>query len=318
MRGSWRVWFGVAVAAALAAYACGGGDADSAEPIDDPEAGATETVDSEAGATETVDDDSEPAESVAGTEPAPEFPIGLTWFNVSEPLTFEALRGKMVLLDFWTQGCINCQHIIPDLKRLEAEFGDSLVVIGVHSGKYSEEAEDEAVAEAIARYGLEHPVVNDPAFVVWRQWDATAWPTVVLIDPRGNVVGGRAGEGVYPVFQPIMVRLHAEFEELGLIDETPISLSLETAIASTFLSFPSRSIGGRGRRPPLHRRRRPPSHRRHPPRRSRDQCHRQRRGGLRRRRARPGPVPGPAGPGTLARRQHALGGGHAQPRRSRD
>ena len=227
--GSWRVWFGVAVAAALAAYACGGGDADSAEPTDDPEAGPTETV----------DDESEPAESVAGTEPAPEFPIGLTWFNVSEPLTFEALRGKMVLLDFWTQGCINCQHIIPDLKRLEAEFGDSLVVIGVHSGKYSEEAEDEAVAEAIARYGLEHPVVNDPAFVVWRQWGATAWPTVVLIDPRGNVVGGRAGESVYPVFQPIMVRLHAEFEELGLINETPIPLSLETAVASTFLSFPS-------------------------------------------------------------------------------
>ncbi|MXY88332.1 MAG: redoxin domain-containing protein, partial [Dehalococcoidia bacterium] len=117
--------------------------------------------------------------------PAPEFPAGLTWFNVSEPLSFAKLRGKIVLLDFWTQGCINCQHIIPDLERLEEEFADSLVVIGVHTGKYSEEQKDSAVAEAIARYQRKHPVVNDPDYVVWRQWGVQAWPTVVLIDPRG-------------------------------------------------------------------------------------------------------------------------------------
>ena len=229
MRGSWRGWLGVAVAATLIAYGCSGSGSDSAAP-EDADASPTE---------QAQDSGSEQTQSYAGTDRGPEFPDGLTWFNVSEPLTIEALEGKMVLLDFWTQGCINCQHIIPDLKQLEEEFGDSLVVIGVHSGKYSEEHEDAAVAEAIARYGLEHPVVNDPGFIVWRQWGATAWPTVVLIDPRGNVVGGRAGEGVYPVFQPILLSLHAEFDELGLIDETPIPLSLETTVASTFLSFPS-------------------------------------------------------------------------------
>lgn len=190
-----------------------------------------------------------PAESYAGTDPAFEFPDGLTWFNVSEPLTFERLRGKMVLLDFWTQGCINCQHIFPDLERLEEEFGHSLAVIGVHSGKYSEEQEDAAVAEAIARYGLKHAVVNDPDFIVWRQWGARAWPTVMLIDPRGNIVGGRAGEGVYPVFQPVMESLYAEFWHLGLIDETPLPLDLDSRTASTFLSFPSEVLadeaGGR-------------------------------------------------------------------------
>ncbi|MEX1104405.1 MAG: hypothetical protein WED87_09150, partial [Dehalococcoidia bacterium] len=67
--------------------------------------------------------------SWAGTEAAPDFPTGVTWFNVERPLALADLQGKMVLLDFWTQGCINCQHIIPDLKRLEEEFGDALAVI---------------------------------------------------------------------------------------------------------------------------------------------------------------------------------------------
>ncbi len=176
-------------------------------------------------------------ETWAGTEPAPEFPGGQVWFNVERPLTFADLKGKMVLLDFWTQGCINCQHIIPDLKRLEEEFGDALAVIGVHSGKYSTEHEDDTVREAIARYGIEHAVINDPDFVVWRTYGANAWPTVVLIDPAGNVVGGHAGEGIYPLFQPILAALLAEFE--GQVDRRPLPLALEASVASTVLSYPS-------------------------------------------------------------------------------
>jgi DNA-binding beta-propeller fold protein YncE len=144
----------------------------------------------------------------------------------------------MVLLDFWTQGCINCQHIIPDLKRLEEEFGDALAVVGVHSGKYSTEHEDDTVREAIGRYGIEHPVINDPDFVVWRNYGANAWPTLVLIDPAGNLVGGHAGEGVYALFQPILAALLAEFE--GRIDRTPLPLQLDASVASTVLSYPSK------------------------------------------------------------------------------
>src|SRR5688572_23281588 len=143
----------------------------------------------------------------------------------------------MVLLDFWTQGCINCQHIIPDLKRLEEEFGDSLAVIGVHSGKYSTEHEDETVREAIARYAIEHPVINDPDFAVWRTYGANAWPTLVLIDPAGNLVGIHAGEGVYPLFRPVLTALLEEFE--GRIDESPLPLQLDATVASTVLSYPS-------------------------------------------------------------------------------
>lgn len=185
--------------------------------------------------------------SWAGTEAAPDFPTGVTWFNVERPLALADLQGKMVLLDFWTQGCINCQHIIPDLKRLEEEFGDALAVIGVHSGKYSTEHEDDTVREAIARYEIEHPVINDPDFVVWRTYGANAWPTLVLIDPAGNLVGGHAGEGVYPLFQPILTALLAEFE--GRIDRAPLPLQLDASVASTVLSYPSRVlVDERGKR----------------------------------------------------------------------
>ena len=178
-------------------------------------------------------------ESEAIASPAPEFPEGLTWFNVFEPMSFADLRGKIVLLDFWTQGCINCQHILPDLARLEREFPDSLVVIGVHTGKYSEEQKDSAVAEAIARYGLEHPVVNDPNRIVWRQWGVHAWPTLILIDPRGNIVTSIPGEGVYEKFHPLIQDLYNEFTTRGLINPQPILLNLEAQVASSFLSFPS-------------------------------------------------------------------------------
>ncbi|MCH8919460.1 MAG: redoxin domain-containing protein [Chloroflexi bacterium] len=172
--------------------------------------------------------------------PAPEFPGGHTWFNVSEPLSLSDLRGKVVLLDFWTSGCINCQHIIPDLTRLEDEFADELVIIGVHSGKYDREQEDESVRQSILRFGLRHAVVNDPDFVIWSTYGVNAWPTLVLIDPAGNVVGGRSGEGIYPVFQPVVAALVEEFDARGEIDRSPIAIDLEAAaVTSAFLSYPA-------------------------------------------------------------------------------
>ena len=187
--------------------------------------------------------------SWAGKEPAPVIPTGVTWFNVEKPLTLAELKGRVVLLDFWTLGCINCQHIIPDLKKLESEFGDALVVIGVHSGKYSTEHDDDSIREAIQRLGLEHPVINDPDFEVWQTFGASAWPTLVVIDPAGNLVGGHAGEGVYPLFQPIVASLVQEFDAKGGIDKTPIPLSLQSTATATLLSFPGKVLadgaGGR-------------------------------------------------------------------------
>ncbi len=125
---------------------------------------------------------------------APEFPTG-SWFNVAGPLSLRQLRGKIVLLDFWTFCCANCLHVIEELHALERDFGDELVIIGVHSPKFEHEKSDAAVAAASERYGVTHPVFNDPELHLWQQYAVRAWPTLVLIDPDGYVVAQAAGEG---------------------------------------------------------------------------------------------------------------------------
>ncbi len=183
----------------------------------------------------------EPVESYAGTTAAIEFPAGLEWLNTGSPLSLSQLKGKVVLLDFWTYGCINCIHIIPDLKRLEEEYPNELVVIGVHSAKFLNEAETANIRNVVLRYEVEHPVVNDRDFAVWRSWGANAWPTTVLIDPAGNVVGGHAGEGVYEVMQPIIASLVSEFDQKGVLDRTPLEFAREVEGRSdTVLSFPGK------------------------------------------------------------------------------
>ncbi|MCH8902045.1 MAG: redoxin domain-containing protein, partial [Chloroflexi bacterium] len=212
---------GIVVLAAIIAVACAGGSGGSSLT------GTSAGEDGDAG---------DP--TLSGSTPAPEFPAGHTWFNVSEPLSLADLRGKVVLLDFWTSGCINCQQIVPDLNRLEEEFADELVIIGVHSGKYDREQEDQSVRQSLIRYGLRHPVVNDPDFVIWSIYGVNAWPTLILIDPEGNVVGGRAGEGVYPLFQPAIAAVIEEFSDQ--IDRSPIAIDLEAqGVSTSILSFPS-------------------------------------------------------------------------------
>ena len=158
-----------------------------------------------------------------GETDAPDFPEGVDWLNVSSALDWDQLKGKIVLLDFWTYGCINCIHIIPDLHQLEDEFGDSLVVIGVHSAKYENEGVTDNIRQVVQRYGVTHPVVNDSDFVIWQTYGVQAWPTTVLVDPLGKVVGRRSGEGVYDVFQPIFEIMVAEYGAAGLIDATPLT-----------------------------------------------------------------------------------------------
>ncbi|MEN8112821.1 MAG: thioredoxin-like domain-containing protein [Actinomycetota bacterium] len=193
----------------------------------------------------SLDTSTEP--SAAGTTPAPEFPDGLDWLNVDGPLSLGDLRGKVVLLDFWTYGCINCIHIIPDLKRLEAEFPNDLVVIGVHSAKFDNESDTDNIREIIRRYDLRHPVVNDAAFEIWDAWGARAWPTVALIDPAGNAVGTRSGEGVYEVVQPVVAKLLAEFSASGGLGGDPIPISLERdRMPETPLSYPGKVLADSG------------------------------------------------------------------------
>lgn len=191
-----------------------------------------------------------PMQSYAGKVRAPEFPVGLDWLNVPEPLSMAQLRGKAVLLDFWTYGCINCIHVIPDLKRLEAEFPDELVVIGVHSAKFANEGETENIRFIVKRYGIEHPIINDRNFIMWQTYGVRAWPTFMLIDPQGKVLGYYSGEGVYEAMQPAIAGMIAEFDAKGMIDRTPLPLTPELERrAPSVLAFPSKVLadarGGR-------------------------------------------------------------------------
>src|SRR3972149_6408341 len=175
--------------------------------------------------------------------PAPELSGGASWLNVSKLLTLADLRGKVVLLDFWTYCCINCMHIIPDLKKLEAKYPKELVVIGVHSAKFQNEREAENIRQAILRYGIEHPVINDSNLAIWQAYGARAWPTLVLIDPEGNIVGSDTGEGHYETLDKLIGKLVSEFRSKNLINEKPIPLSLEKyKQGPTYLSFPGKIL----------------------------------------------------------------------------
>src|SRR4051794_35454384 len=146
---------------------------------------------------------------------APEITGGRGWLNTDKPLSIAALKGKVVLLDFWTYGCINCMHIIPDLKKLEAKYANQLVVIGVHSAKFKNEKETENIRRIILRYDLEHPVYNDADYKVWQSYGVRAWPTQILIDPAGYIVGGVSGEGNYEVLDQTVAKLVTEFGKRG-------------------------------------------------------------------------------------------------------
>jgi DNA-binding beta-propeller fold protein YncE len=174
---------------------------------------------------------------------APEITGGRGWLNTDKPLSLAALKGKVVLLDFWTYGCINCIHIIPDLKKLEAKYPNQLVVIGVHSAKFQNEKETENIRRIILRYELEHPVYNDSEFAVWQSYGVRAWPTQVLIDPAGYVVGAVSGEGNYEVIDRAISQLVTEFRQRGELNEEPLKLVLERAkVGDLPLAFPGKVL----------------------------------------------------------------------------
>ncbi|MEB2287150.1 MAG: redoxin domain-containing protein [Anaerolineae bacterium] len=159
----------------------------------------------------------------SGNVNAPDFSADAEWINVSAPVSIADLRGKIVLLDFWTYGCINCIHVIPDLKRLEAEYPEALVVIGVHSAKFTNESETENIRRIVRRYEVEHPVINDHDFVTWQQYGVRAWPTFVIIDPLGKVVGQLSGEPLYPRIQPVIETMAREYGAAGAISPAPLA-----------------------------------------------------------------------------------------------
>jgi thiol-disulfide isomerase/thioredoxin len=173
---------------------------------------------------------------------APELTVpGGAWFNTATPITLASQRGRFVLLDFWTFCCTNCLHVLDEMRPLEARYGDVLTVVGVHSPKFTHEGEPAAVAAALARYEVYHPIVNDPGLRLWQQYLIHAWPTLVLIDPEGYLVAQAAGEGQVSALDATIAALAAEHEARGTLRHGD-GVFVPPAPQPTTLRFPAKAI----------------------------------------------------------------------------
>ena len=157
---------------------------------------------------------------------APDFDGGVAWLNTAQPINLEDLRGRIVLLDFWTLCCINCIHTLPDLAKLEAKYPGVLVVIGVHTPKFPNEKRTSSIHKAILRYQIKHPVVNDAMQAIWRRYGISSWPTLVLIDPEGKYYGQISGEGRYEILDQHIGKLVKQFKAKKMLKETPLDFAL--------------------------------------------------------------------------------------------
>lgn len=175
--------------------------------------------------------------------------VGRNWLNTGgKSLDLEALRGKIVLLDFWTFCCINCLHVLDELRPLEEQYSDVLVTVGVHSPKFEHEADPVALAAAVERYEIHHPVLDDPELDTWKAYTARAWPTLVVIDPEGYIVAHLSGEGHADGLAVLIPELIAEHEAKGTLHRGSGPYVAPEATSGT-LRFPGKALflpAGRG------------------------------------------------------------------------
>ncbi|MDN6638486.1 MAG: redoxin domain-containing protein, partial [Yaniella sp.] len=174
--------------------------------------------------------------------------VGETWFNIGDQdLSLKDLRGKIVILDFWAFCCVNCLHVLDELRPLEEKYSDVLVTVGVHSPKFDYEAETSAVAAAIERYDIAHPVLNDPELITWQAYTARAWPTLVVVDPEGYVVAHLTGEGHVSGLYSLIDQLVEEHDAKGTLHRGEGPYVAPEPVARD-LKFPAKAIalGTRG------------------------------------------------------------------------
>lgn len=160
-----------------------------------------------------------PNETAApGAPTAPEFAAG-TWIN-SEPLTLKELRGRVVLIEFWTFGCYNCRNTLPLVKQWHERYsGKGLTVVGVHSPEFDEEKNVDNVRKQVASLGIRFPVVTDNDYQTWRAYNVEAWPTIFLLDKSGSVRWSHVGEGAYDEAERTIQKLLAENAKVEMTDK---------------------------------------------------------------------------------------------------
>lgn len=174
----------------------------------------------------------------------PEFPPKLDWLNTT-PLQFRRdLQGKVVVLDFWTYCCINCMHVLPDLEFLEKKYKDEpFTVVGVHSAKFDNEKDLEAIRNAVLRYGISHPVVNDGDMNLWRELGVNSWPTFVVVGPNGKVLAQIAGEGHRKDLDDFVEAALQFYGRKNMLNSSPIPLKLEKDNDPRLLTSPLKFPG---------------------------------------------------------------------------
>lgn len=164
------------------------------------------------------------------------------WLNTGDrQYTLFELRGRIVILDFWTFCCVNCLHVLDELRELEEKHRDTVVIIGVHSPKFVHEAEHQAVVDAVERYEVHHPVLDDPELATWKQYAVRAWPTLVVIDPEGYVVAQHAGEGHAHAIEKLVEELEAEHGAKGTLRRGDGPYVAPEPVA-THLRFPGKAL----------------------------------------------------------------------------
>ncbi|KAI3440505.1 Thioredoxin domain-containing protein, partial [Psidium guajava] len=184
-------------------------------------------------------------ESKGSAPLVPEFPPKLDWLNTS-PLQFgRDLRGKVVVLDFWTYCCINCMHVLPDLDYLEKKYKEMpFVVVGVHSAKFDNEKDLEAIRNAVLRYDITHPVVNDGEMYMWRELGVNSWPTFVVVGPNGKILAQLAGEGRRKDLDDLVEAALLYYGGKKLLQNRPLPLQLEKnndpRLSTSPLKFPGK------------------------------------------------------------------------------
>lgn len=183
-----------------------------------------------------------PAKAEDDRVPAPDFDGGVGWLNTAQPIKMKDLKGKIVLLDFWTLCCINCIHTLPDLAKLEKKYGKEVVVIGVHTAKFENEKETDSIRKAILRYEITHPVVNDADQKIWDAYGVRSWPTLVLVDPEGYFYKRGSGEGLYEALDQEIAKLIKIHKDKKTLDEKPLSFELVRERGESPLFFPGKVL----------------------------------------------------------------------------
>jgi sugar lactone lactonase YvrE/thiol-disulfide isomerase/thioredoxin len=167
---------------------------------------------------------------------------GREWLNTGgRTYSIRDFRGRILVLDFWTFCCINCLHVLDELRPLEQRYHDVLDIVGVHSPKFEHERDPVALAAAVQRYGVDHPVLDDPELRTWDQYAAKAWPTLCVVDPEGYVVASMAGEGHAEGLGRLVDELVTVHSGRGTLRRGP-SAFVAAPEAGTSLLFPAKAV----------------------------------------------------------------------------